>query len=438
MTSIRPAAVAVLCVALAGDVGAQVSLGGALSWRNIGPNRGGRSIAAAGSTARPFEYYFGATGGGLWKTEDGGNNWKPVTDGKIRSSSVGAVAVAPSNPDIVYIGMGETELRGNVMQGDGVYKSSDAGKTWIHLGLADTEAIARIVVHPANPAIVYVAALGHPYGRNATRGVFRSMDGGSTWKKVLYRNDQTGAVDISMDPHNPSVLYATLWEVYRTPWILWSGGQGSGIFKSTDGGDTWTELTKHSGLPGGVIGKITVAVSGADASRVYAHVEAPKGGLYRSDDAGATWSLINDNRDLWQRSFYFMRLAADPVDRDVVYIQNFALFKSRDGGKTYRELSASHADHHDLWIDPANPRRMINANDGGASVSVNGGLTWTGQRYPTAQLYRVATTSDFPYHVCGGQQDNTVSALPAMAATFAIRTRRSATGSTRWAAGRTP
>jgi photosystem II stability/assembly factor-like uncharacterized protein len=385
-----------------------------LGWRNIGPNRGGRSIAAAGSTARPNEYYFGATGGGLWKTTDGGITWAPVTDGQIRSSSPGAVSVAASNPDVVYMGMGEAELRANVIQGDGIYKSSDAGKTWKHSGLGDTQTIARIVVDPSSADNVYVAALGHPYGENSERGVFRSKDGGATWKKILYRDDATGAVDIAMDPHDSRVLYASLWEVYRKPWILSSGGKGSGLFKSIDGGETWTELTHNAGMPGGMIGKIMIAVSPADSRRVYATIEAKEGGLYRSDDAGATWQRVNAGRDLWQRAFYFMRTVADPKDRDAVYVLNFKMFKSTDAGNTFHEVEGTHDDYHDLWIDPSNPARMINANDGGASVSTNGGRTWTAEDYPTAQIYRVATTADIPYHACGGQQDNTSVCVPSM------------------------
>ena len=383
-----------------------------LKWRCIGPNRGGRSIAVAGHKDRPFEYYFGATGGGLWKTTDGGSTWHPVTDGQIRSSSVGAVAVAESNPDIVYIGMGESQLRQNVLQGDGVYKSTDGGKIWKHIGLEETQVISRIRIHPSDPDRVYVAALGHPFGSNSERGVFRSLDGGRTWKKILYRGERTGAIDLVLDPSNPNVLYATLWEVYRKPWILWSGGEGSGIFKSTDGGETWSELTRNQGFPKGIFGKITVTVSGADSKRVYANVEAGKGGLYRSDDGGATWALINNQRDLWQRAFYFLRIQADPVDRDTIYVLNFRLLKSTDGGRTFVRIPDTHSDHHDLWIDPNNPSRMINANDGGGVVSVNGGKSWTHMRYPTAQIYRLATTKDFPYHVCGAQQDNSTVCMP--------------------------
>ena len=417
-TSARMAIVAALMLALAegrsaaDGPGYDPALFAALKWRSIGPNRGGRSVAAAGSTSRPNEYYFGATGGGLWKTTDGGATWAPVTDGQLRSSSVGAVAVSASNPDVVYLGMGETQLRGNVMQGDGVYKTTDGGKTWKHAGLQDTQAIARIRIHPTNPDIAYVAALGHPYGANPERGVFRTTDGGATWKKVLFRSDRAGAVDLSIDPSDPRVIYAGLWEVYRKPWILWSGGPGSGLFKSTDGGDTWSELTRNPGLPRGVVGKTAVAVSPADPRRVFALVEAEDGGVFRSDDAGATWTRVNQDRDLLQRAFYFFRVYADPKDRDTVYVLNFLFEKSTDGGKTYKVTDTPHVDHHDLWIDPADPQRMIVSTDGGGSVTVNGGQSWTEQNYPTAQMYHVATTKDFPYHVCGAQQDNTTACVP--------------------------
>ena len=388
-----------------------VSLLPPMEWRSIGPDRGGRSIAVAGHAERPFEYYFGATGGGLFKTTDGGTSWTPVTDGQVGSASVGAVAMAPSNPDIVYIGMGEVQLRANVLQGDGVYRSDDAGKSWRHLGLADTHAIGRIRIHPTNPDRAYVAALGHPFGPNAERGVFRTSDGGKTWEKVLFRDEHTGAVDLVIDPTDPGVLYATLWQVYRKPWRLWSGGEGSGIFKSTDGGDTWTEITRNPGLPSGVLGKVTITVSGADPDRVWANVEAEQGGLYRSDDGGGSWELVNNHRDIWQRAFYFQRLEADPVDRNTLYILNFRLMRSTDGGRTLESVPETHADHHDLWIDPTNSLRMINGNDGGGVVTVNGGRSWTSMRYPTAQIYRLATTTDFPYHVCGAQQDNSTACV---------------------------
>ena len=402
-------------VALGSVVSAETydaSLFGALKWKSIGPNRGGRSIASAGSSTRPLEYYFGAVGGGLWKTTDGGQTWKPVTDGQIKSSSVGAVAISESNPDVVYIGMGETELRGNIMQGDGVYKTTDAGKTWKNVGLTDTQAIARVRVHPTNPDTVYVAALGHPYGPNAERGVFRSKDGGKSWQKVLYRNDRAGAVDLCFDPHNASVLYAAIWDAYRTPWSLSSGGPLSGLFKTTDGGDTWKEITRNPGLPSGIAGKMGVSVSGADSNRVYAIVEADDGGVFVSDDAGATWKKTSEDRKVRQRAFYYTRIYADPKDRETVYILNTSFFKSTDGGKTYKTIRAPHGDHHDLWIASNDPKRMINSNDGGANVSFNGGETWTQQNFATAQLYHIAITKDVPYHVCGAQQDNTTLCVP--------------------------
>lgn len=384
-----------------------------MQWRTIGPNRGGRSIAAAGSSSRPLEYYFGAVGGGLWKTTDGGQTWKPVTDGQLRSSSVGAVAVAESNPDVVYIGMGETDIRGNIMQGDGVYKSVDGGKKWTHMGLAETQAVAKIRIDPHNPDIVYVAALGHPAGPNAERGIFKSIDGGKTWRKVLYRNDRTGAIDLSMDSADPNVLYAALWEAYRISWQMSSGGSGSGLFKSTDGGEHWTEITRAAGLPTGVIGRIGVAVSPVDANRVYAIVEAADGGIFRSDDAGHTWKRTNDERKLRQRAFYYTHITADPKLKDRVYVLNVGFFRSDDGGVHFdTALAVPHGDNHDLWIASNDNRRMIEANDGGGTVSVNAGSTWTDETYPTAQLYHVATTVDFPYHVCGAQQDNSTACLP--------------------------
>jgi photosystem II stability/assembly factor-like uncharacterized protein len=383
-----------------------------LRWRSLGPARGGRSIAVAGSTSRPGEYYFGATGGGLWKTTDAGVTWRAVSDASFKTSSVGAVAVAHSNPDIVYAGMGEVALRGNVIQGDGVYRTADGGRTWTHVGLEKTMAIGRIRVHPTNPDVAYVAALGDPYGPSLERGIFKTTDGGKTWERVLFRDAKTGAVDLAMDPANPDVLYAGLWEVFRTPYSLSSGGPGSGLFKTTDGGRTWTELTKNSGLPPAPWGKVGVSVSGADSKRTYAIIEAAEGGVFLSDDAGASWTRVNDDRRLRQRAFYYTRIYADPGARDTVYILNTGFYRSTDAGKTIRAISVPHGDNHDLWIAPDDPKRMINSNDGGANVSSNAGETWTDQDYPTAQFYNVFTTNHVPYHVCGAQQDNSTACIP--------------------------
>lgn len=384
---------------------------GALRWRSLGPLRGGRSIGVAGSDARPHEYYFGATGGGLWKTTDGGTTWRPVTDGFLNSSSVGAVAVAPSNPDVVYIGMGEAQLRGNIAQGDGVYKSTDAGRTWKHVGLKDSQTVSRLRVHPTNADLVYAAVLGHPSGPNDERGVYRSKDGGTTWERVLFRDAKTGAVDIALDPNNAAVIYATLWESFRMSHMMSSGGPGSGIFKSTNGGDTWTEISRNPGLPKGVLGKMGIAVSGADSNRVYAQIEAEDGGLFVSDDAGATWKMVDDRRDRRQRAFYYTRVYADPKAKDTVYVLNVGFHKSTDGGKTWSQIRVPHGDNHDLWISTTDPKRMVQGNDGGGNVSVNGGETWTEQDYPTSQFYHVTTTTHVPYHVCGAQQDNSTACV---------------------------
>ena len=381
-------------------------------WRSIGPDRGGRSIAVSGVKGQRNVAYFGAVGGGLWKTMDGGQTWGPVTDGQIRSASVGAVAVSETNPDIVYIGMGESCIRGNIMPGDGVYKSTDAGKTWTNVGFAASENISKIRIHPKNPDIVYVAAFGKHSAPNAERGVFKTTDGGRTWRKVLFRNDRTGAVDLSIDQQNPNVIYAALWEAFRKEYTMSSGGPGSGLFKSTDGGETWTEITRAKGMPSGVIGKIGVAVSPANSNRVYALVENENGGLFVSNDAGANWSLVNTNRAIRQRAFYYTHVFADPKNADVVYMQNTALFRSTDGGKTTTTLGGTHGDHHDLWIDPDDPTHLVDGNDGGGAVSTNTGQSWTDQDFPTAQWYHVVTTRHIPYHVCGAQQDNSTLCVP--------------------------
>ena len=379
----------------------------ALQYRSIGPYRGGRSAAVAGVPSQPFVYYYGATGGGVWKTTDGGINWESVSDGSVfGTGSVGAIAVADSDPNTIYVGMGESPIRGNVSHGDGVYKSIDAGKTWKRIGLDDTRQIPRIRIHPKNPDLVYVAALGHVWGPNEQRGVFRSKDGGKTWEKILSRGNKAGAIDLILDPSNANTIYAGFWEVYRKPWTLESGGPGSGIFKSTDGGDTWTELTRNAGMPKGMIGKVGIAVSPANPERVWALVEAEDGGVFRSDNGGTTWTKVNEERRLRQRAWYYTRIYADPKSVDTLYVLNVQFFRSNDGGRTYSTIQVPHGDNHDLWIAPNDPDRMIQSNDGGANVSFNGGRSWTEQDQPTAQFYRVALDNDFPYNIYGAQQDN--------------------------------
>ena len=385
-----------------------------MEWRNVGPSRGGRSTAAAGSVERPLEYYFGATGGGLWKTTDGGLTWNPVTDGKIGSASIGAVQVCESNPDVVYIGGGETQIRGNIQQGDGVYKTTDAGETWEHLGLEETQNIARIRIHPDNCDVAWVAAFGKHSAENPERGVYKTTDGGESWDLVLHKSPKAGATDLVMDATNPDVLYASIWEAWRKSWGASSGGEDSGLYKSTDGGETWDEITGNIGLSEGPIGKIGVTVSPANPDRVWALIEhEPDGGVWRSDDGGDSWEKVNEERKLRQRAFYYTRIYADPQDEDVVYAVNTGLYRSRDGGETFPQaIRVPHGDNHDLWIASDNPDRMINTNDGGANVSINGGRTWTDQDFPTAQFYRVITTEHTPYHICGGQQDNSTACTP--------------------------
>ncbi len=388
----------------------------AYRWRSIGPNRGGRSIAVAGVKGRPKEGYFGAVGGGLWKTVDAGNNWAPVTDGQLSSSSVGAVAVSESNPDIVYIGMGESCIRGNIMPGDGVYKSADAGKTWAKVGFNNSDAISKIRIHPTNPDIVFVASFGLYYGPSEERGVFKSADGGKTWKRTLFRDPKTGAVDVAIDQKNPNVMYAAMWEAYRVEYQMSSGGPGSGLFKSTDGGETWTEITRNPGMPSGMVGRIGVALTAADSNRVYALVENENGGLFVSDDAGATWKLANAARSVRQRAFYYTHVIGDPNNKDTVYMLNTSVFRSTDAGKTLASIgNGTHGDHHDLWVDPADSEHVLLANDGGGAITFNVSSrqrTWTDQDFPTAQFYHVVTTAHLPFHVCGAQQDNSTMCVP--------------------------
>ena len=377
-----------------------------LQWRSIGPFRGGRVTAVAGVPSQPMVYYFGATGGGVWKTTDGGVNWDPISDEYFTTGSVGAIGISESDPNVIYVGMGESPIRGNVSHGDGVYKSTDAGKTWKKVGLDDTRHIGRVRVHPKNPDLVYVAALGHIFGPNEQRGVFRSKDGGKTWEKVFYRNNRAGAIDLILDPSNPSIIYAGFWEVSRTPYSLESGGQGSGLFKSIDGGDTWNEITRNPGMPKGLVGKVGITVSAVNPERLWAIIEAEDGGVFRSDNGGRSWIKTNEQRNLRQRAWYYTRIYADTKNVDTVYVLNTAFYRSNDGGRTYTTISVPHGDNHDLWIAPEDAQRMINSNDGGANVSFNGGRTWTEQDQPTAQFYRVAIDNDFPYHIYGAQQDN--------------------------------
>ena len=398
----------------------------AFQYRSIGPYRGGRSAAVAGVPSQPFVFYYGATGGGVWKTTDGGINWESVSDNSVfGTGSVGAIGISDSDPNTIYVGMGESPIRGNVSHGDGVYKSTDAGKTWKRVGLEDTRQISRIRVHPKNPDLVYVAALGHVWGPNEQRGVFRSKDGGKTWEKVQSRGNKAGAIDLILDPTNPNTMYAGFWEVYRKPWTLESGGPGGGIFKSTDGGDTWTELTRNTGLPRGMVGKIGIAVSPANPERVWAIVEAEDGGVFRSDNGGTTWTKVNEERRLRQRAWYYTRIYADPKNADTVYILNTGFYRSNDGGRTYTAIPVPHGDNHDLWIAPDDPNRMIESNDGGANVSFNGGRSWTEQDQPTAQFYRVALDNDFPYNVYGAQQDNSTVRI-------ASRTTENSIGGSDW------
>jgi photosystem II stability/assembly factor-like uncharacterized protein len=384
-----------------------------LQWRGIGPYRGGRALAVAGIPGDASTFYFGAVAGGVWKTTDGGGTWQPLTD-NTRISSVGAIAIAPSNHDIIYVGTGEAAPRGDMTYGDGMYKSVDGGKTWSHIGLADTRQIGAVIVDPHDPDIVLVAALGHAFGPNAERGVFRTVDGGKSWHKVLYKNEQTGAIDVSFDPRDSRIVYAALWQARRQPWNFSSGGPGSGLYRSTDGGVSWKQLSGN-GLPQGLLGRIHVSVSGADSRRVYAMIEAVDGGLYRSDDGGEHWQRVNDDGRLSQRAWYFSTILADPKDADTLYAENTGLFRSTDGGKTFDLLPARHGDHHGIWIDPTNTDRIIEASDGGASISFDRGRTWsTVYNQPTAQFYHVSVDNRFPYYAYGAQQDNSSIAIASM------------------------
>lgn len=378
----------------------------AVQWRSIGPHRGGRSATAVGVASEKNTFYFGATGGGVWKTTDGGKTWENVSDGFF-GGSIGAVAVSDSDPNILYVGGGEKTVRGNVSYGYGFWKSADSGKTWIHLGMEETRFVSRIRIHPTNPDIVYAAVLGDIFKPTEMRGVYKSVDGGKTWEKTLFVSPTAGAVDLVMDPKNPLVMFATTWEVKRTPYSLESGGPGSRMFKSTDGGENWTDISTNKGLPSGLLGIIGVTISPVNSNRIWAIIENLDGGVFRSDDGGATWEKTNDDRNLRQRAWYYSRIYADTQSDSTVYVLNVSYHKSTDGGKTFKSSNAPHGDHHDLWIDPKDNQRMVMADDGGAQVSFDGGTSWTTYfNQPTAQFYRVTTDNHFPYRIYGAQQDN--------------------------------
>jgi photosystem II stability/assembly factor-like uncharacterized protein len=395
-----------------------------LAYRLIGPHRGGRVVAVAGDVSDPMTFYFGACAGGVWKTIDGGTTWRNVSDGFFRTAAVGAIAVSPSDPNVIYVGTGEACIRNNVSHGDGVYKSTDGGRSWTNVGLRDTRHIGRIQIHPTNPDIVYVAALGHAWGPNPERGVFRSTDGGRSWQKVLYKSERAGSHDIAMDPNNPRILFAAIWQAQRYPHALWSGGPECGLWRTLDGGDTWEDITRKPGLPRGLLGKIGVAVSPACPGRVWAVIEAEDGAVFRSDDYGETWTRLSEQSLLRTRPWYYMHITADPKDPDTVYVQNYSFWRSIDGGATFHRLPSPHGDEHALWIDPNHPRRMIKGNDGGACVTFNSGVSWSSiYNQPTAQIYHVTTDDQVPYRVYGSQQDNTAISLPSMSVDGAIHER---------------
>ena len=394
-----------------------------LRWRNVGPFRGGRSVAVTGSYTDPRVFYFGAADGGVWKTTNGGQNWNNISDFRIKGNapeiaSVGAIAVAPSDQNVIWVGTGESGLREDLTYGTGVYRSTDGGDTWSHLGLDDSQQIGAVRVHPDNPDVAYVAAIGHAFGPNKTRGVYKTTDGGKTWTQSLFVDDSTGAVDIALDPVNPRVLYAAMWHMRRFPWGMHSGGGHSGLYKSTDAGDTWTDISTNPGLPNTALGRIGVAVSPVNPRRVYATVEAPdsagepRGGIFRSDDAGAHWQRTDGNQKWQVRAWYYSTVTADPQDENTVYVNNLGTWRSVDGGRTWSRLPVPHGDTHLLWIDPRDPKRMIHANDGGATVSYDRGASWSSiYNQPTSQFYHVTTDNQFPYRIYGAQQDNTTVSI---------------------------
>jgi photosystem II stability/assembly factor-like uncharacterized protein len=390
------------------------SLYSALRWRMIGPFRAGRVNAVSGVIGQPDTFYFGSVGGGVWKSMNAGRTWTPVFDA-AGAASIGAIGIAPSNPNVIYVGTGEPDMRDSIQFGDGMYKSTDAGKTWNHIGLENTRQIGRILVDPKNPSIVFVAALGHAYGSNPDRGVYRSRDGGATWQKVLFKNDDLGAIDLAFDPTNSQTVYATLWNVRRPPWFIYTpaNGPGAGIFKSVDGGTTWKEISE--GIPAEGRGHIGIAVAPANHNRIYAAVDAKEGGVFRSDDAGATWTRLSADKRLWDRGWYFEKVTVDPKNADVVYVMNTSVYRSTDAGKAWTAIKGAPGgdDYHQLWINPDDPKRMVLASDQGGIVSVDGAVTWSSwYNQPTAQIYHVAADYRFPYWVTGAQQDSGAVGTP--------------------------
>ncbi len=386
----------------------------ALRWRSIGPFRGGRADAVAGDPTKPLVYYFGAVNGGVWKTANAGATWENITDGKTDISSVGAIAIAPSDPNVIYVGGGESELREDLTYGNGVYRTTDGGATWRHLGLTNSHTITAIRIDPKDADRAYVAAMGHAFGPNSERGVYRTTDGGKSWKRILFLNDSTGATDLSLDPTNPRVLFAAMWKFQRLPWGMQSGSGRSGLWKSTDGGDSWIEITHNEGMPKTLIGKIGVAVSPANPHRIYASVEAKdtSGGIFRSDDGGDTWDRVNGDQKFQIRPFYYSKVTADPTNENTLYVMNLTVWKSIDAGKTFSRIRVPHGDTHIMWVDPKDPNRLINGNDGGATVSQDGGKTWSSiMNQPTAQFYHVITDNQWPYRIYGAQQDNSTVSI---------------------------
>ncbi|MDH5804679.1 MAG: hypothetical protein OEZ54_05785, partial [Gemmatimonadota bacterium] len=394
---------------------AQEDLFHGMAYRNVGPSRGGRVTAVAGVTSRVSTFYMGATGGGVWKTTDNGINWVNVSDGYFATGSIGAIRVSESNPDIVYVGTGSDGIRSNVITGKGVYRSDDAGDTWRFLGLGGVGQIGAVLIHPSNPDLVYVAAIGQAFAPNPERGVYRSTDGGGSWEQVLFVSDSTGAVDLEFAPDDPETVYASMWRGERKPWTIISGANEGGVYRSLDGGDSWEQLL--GGLPMGIRGKSDLAVSAADPDRVYVLMEAPvgEGGVYRSDDRGDNWELVSTQASLLDRPFYYNNIDADPNDADVLYVNSTGYFKSEDGGRTWQRRRTPHGDNHDMWINPNNSNIFIQSNDGGANVTLDGGETWSTQHnQPTAELYQVDIDNEFPYWLYAGQQDNTTIAVPSL------------------------